>query len=58
MHSDICEPVWFKIGIMIVATELYILILVYMTLTIIQGHREERKQNFCSSFLPKLWTFF
>ena len=35
MHLDIYEPIWFKFGIMIDSSELYFLILVYMTMTLI-----------------------
>ena len=37
------EPMWFKLGLEIDTTELYILILVYVTLILIQGHRNARK---------------
>ena len=40
MHSDICEPVWFKLSMMVETAELYILMLTYLALTFIQGHKE------------------
>ena len=39
MHLDVYIPTWFKLGMRIDATRFYVLILVYMTLTMIQGHR-------------------
>ena len=45
MLSDIYKPVWFKLSMMIDTTEHYILILFYVTLTFIQGHRDARKQQ-------------
>ena len=54
MHLDGCELIWFKLGIMIDATKLYILTLVYVALTLIQGHRNVRKQNFWASYLTKI----
>ena len=46
-----------QFGAMIGCSELYILILVWLTLTLIQGDRSTRKQkNFCASYLTKLST--
>ena len=45
MHSNIYEPNHSKLGSMIDSTELYILKLVQVTLTLIQGHRDVRKQK-------------
>ena len=45
IHSDIYESIWFKLGLMTDTVELYILILVLLTLTLIQGHRSARKQK-------------
>ena len=42
MHSDIYDPVWFKLGIMIDTLELYIFILIYVALILIQGYRDVR----------------
>ena len=39
---------------MIDTTELYILILNYVTLTVIQGHEDAREENCCANYLPKL----
>ena len=56
IHLDIYEPSWFKLSMMIDTTELYILMLVSLTLTMIQAHRVARKKkNFCASYLPRLW---
>ena len=35
-------------------TELYILILVYVTLTLCQGHGMQESKNCCANYLPKL----
>ena len=43
MHSVIYELIWFKLGMMVDTTEVYILILVWVTLTSIRGHRDVRK---------------
>ena len=43
MHPDICELIWFDHGMMIDITELCILILVYVILTLIQGWGDARK---------------
>ena len=45
MQSDIYEPIWFKLDMMIDTTKLYILMLVYLTLTLIQGQGGARKQT-------------
>ena len=37
MHSDVWEPVWTKLSMMIDTIELYSLILVHLILTFIQG---------------------
>ena len=39
---------------MIDITELYIFILVYVTLTLIQGHGMQESKNFCANYLLKL----
>ena len=43
MNSDICESIVFKLGMMIDATHIFIL--VYVTLTFMQGHGDARKQK-------------
>ena len=45
MYSDIYEPIWFKLGMMINNIELNILKLVFVTFTLIQGCRDARKQE-------------
>ena len=45
LHLDIYEPIWFKLDMMTDATKLYILIIVYVTWTVIQGHRDTKKQT-------------
>ena len=49
-----CEPIWFKMDAMIDTTELYILILVYVTLILIQSHGYASCKHFCANYLPKL----
>ena len=53
MHSDVYESIWSKLGMMIDTIVLYILVLVLLFLTLIQGHRTARKQNLCVSYLRK-----
>ena len=43
MHSDIYESIWFKLGMLIDTIELCILIIIYVTLTLMQDHRYARK---------------
>ena len=45
IESDFNGPIWFKLGTMIDATKLHILTLVCVTLTLIQGHGDARKQK-------------
>ena len=58
MHADVCEPIWFKLGLMIDATELNNLILVYEILTLIQGHRDARNKTFLHHLSYKVWNGF
>ena len=45
MHSNVYEWIWFRLGMMIDTVQLYIMILVLLTLTLIQSHRSARKQK-------------
>ena len=54
MHSDTYELIWLKLDLIIDTTELYILILVFWTLTLIQGHGDARKQKVLSNYFLKL----
>ena len=45
MHSYIYKSIWFKLGIMIDAVILYILIQYSLTLTMNQSHRSAKKQE-------------
>ena len=45
MHLYIYVPIWFKRGVVIDTTEIYILIPVCVTSTLIQGHGDARKEN-------------
>ena len=54
-----------KLGVVIDMTELSILILVYVTLSLIQSHKHTRKKNFCAKCLTKftvnldgIWSSF
>ena len=53
MHLDACESILFKYGLMIDNAELHILILVQMTLTLIQDHRNVRKHKLLCHFSPR-----
>ena len=44
---------WFKLGVMMVTTKSNILILVWVTLTLIQGHRIKERKNICASYHTK-----
>ena len=61
LHSDIYRPISFKLGMMIETTKLYILISVYMTLTLIKGHICVGNQKLCCPFLAdvvSIWMKF
>ena len=58
MHLNIYESIWFKLSMMIGTIDLYILILVFLTLTFIQGHRSARKQKFLGNYLTKIFNEF
>ena len=45
MHLDIYELVWLKLGMMIYTSEVYILILVYVTLAFIRDHVDAKKPS-------------
>ena len=49
LHSDIHKLIFFKLGMLIETTELYILIPVWMNLIFIQGHI--CMKHFCVHFL-------
>ena len=51
LYSDIYKPASFKLGMMIEITKLSVLISVWITLTIIQGHS-------CMRNIKKLWCPF
>ena len=54
MHSDCLGLICFKLGLMIDIVLIYILMLVYLTLTLIQGHRDMRKQKLLYRFFHKV----
>ena len=52
LYSDIYGPISFRLGLMIGTTKLYVLISVWMALTVIKGHRYKRnKKNFGVHFV-------
>ena len=54
IYLDIYNFIWFRLVMMIDTTDLYILILVSVTLSLILGHRHIMwKQNFCTNYLQK-----
>ena len=52
MHSDIYELIWCKLWVIIDSTALYILILVRVTLNLIEGHGDARKQQQQKNSVP------
>ena len=53
MHSYVLESIGFKLDMIIDATVSYILILVYLTLTLIEVIGVQESKNFYTSFLAK-----
>ena len=58
MHSDIYDLLCFTAGVMIDTAELYIWITVYLTLTLIQGHRSARKQELMQQLSHNVFSWF
>ena len=58
LHLDIYELVWFILGIMIDATELYSLIPVEVILTFIQGHMDAKRQKLMQQLSNKVFYRF
>ena len=62
MHSDIYEPICFRLGMMIDTNEPYILMLVYvtltLTLTLIQDNRNARNKKILCDLSPKVTNGF
>ena len=54
MYSVVYESILFKPGMTIDTIELYILIPVLLTLTLIHGHRSRRKEKLQSQLLTKI----
>ena len=54
MHSDVYKWIRFKLDLMIDTIVLYTLMLVFLILILIQGHKSVRKQNVCTNYLTKL----
>ena len=54
MHSDAYEPIWVKLGIVIDAAKVDILILIRVNLTLIQGRRDARKHQLSHTVLNGL----
>ena len=53
MFLDIYELIWFKVGVMVDAIVLNIFVLIWLTLTLIQGHMNARKQKLLRQFSTK-----
>ena len=58
MHSEIYEPIWSKLLMMIDTFVLYISLLVLAILTFIQGHRDARKVEFVCQLFHKFVNGF
>ena len=58
MHSEVYESVWSKLGMIIDTVALYILILLWLALTLIQGHRSARKQKLLPQLSHKVFNQF
>ena len=56
VHIIIYELIWFKLGMIVDSIELYILILVSVTLTLIQGHSDAWSKTFYTSYITKFST--
>ena len=54
MHLKGCEPVWFKLDMMIDTMELYILVLVLVILSLIQGQRDAEKKKLLHQLFHKV----
>ena len=48
MHSDICELIWLTFVVMKDTLVLLVLVLVFVTFTLVQGHLDGRKQVYCT----------
>ena len=57
MHLDTYESIWLKRGMMIDTVELYILILIYVTFTVIQGQQNGRKQTLLHQLSYKVFVW-
>ena len=57
-HSDVYELFCFKLPLVVGTTELYILILAFVTLTLTEGNRDVRKQNHLQQLSHKVWNGF
>ena len=58
LHSNLHKSIWLKLDMMIDTIEPYIFMLVYLTLTFIQGHKNARKQKFCNNYLTKFQSIW
>ena len=58
LHSDIHESIWFKLGLMIHTIVLYSMILLWLTLTLIQGHRSCGEQTLLLQLFHKVFNWF
>ena len=58
MHSDVYESIWFKLARMIYIIKFYVSVLVYVTLTLVQGHNDARKQKLLHKLSHKVFNLF
>ena len=58
MHSEVYEPIWFKFGMMIDKSELYIWILPVVISTWIQSHKSARNEQFLRPLSPSCLSFY
>ena len=57
LHQDTCEPICFKLGMMLGTTKLFRMIPIKVTFTISQGHRVIENLEFMQSFCCKVaWS--
>ena len=58
MHSDIYKWIWIKFGMIIDVVALCIVILIWLTLTLIEYYRSAREQTLLQQLSPKLFNWF
>ena len=53
IHSNVYEPIFFKLNMMIVASKSYVFVPVYVAVILNKDHRIARKQNIYGSYLAQ-----